>query len=695
MKNKYLGYIILFILPLIASLTAYSQQSVWSSKLNAMKVFIENKGQFSKDLPEENVTLYSYIGSKEKFYFSKSGVTIKIDQYSKKKKPASIIGRIFGNKKEMEENEEFKIRSYYLFAKWENPSAQLIIEPIDQSEGYYTFGQEKIMANGYKKLLYKNIYPGIDVEYIIPGDSSGIEYNLIVHPGADISQARLTYSGDINEMTLDAKGNIVIETPAGPITEHYPVSRYAFNNNVLNSGFSLQKKSISFKFPDGYDTNETVIVDPWVTGINITGSDIAWNVDYDNNNHLYAYIRTGLGGIYVNKYSDTGALLWSHAVTSSTQYEGDFLVDRSMELVYIGEGFNGGGAYIYRLNSAGTADGWVSQVNTSYVEIWEMAFARNGSSLIAIGGGTASNLNGGIVDLGSGAIDLANFSGFGGICQDIVSGVVDNFTQLFVIYAQTICGVAGQIDNKIELVNDSLNGPVWIAPSGFNAFLESSNHVPPIGAQSCNGFNALAVNDHFLFYYDGGGLAAYRKSNGAMLSSVSVGLTGTYYTTLNQAGIVADDCDHVFVGGPDNQVKYYSFNGTTFTYIDSIQLGWTGTGVSVRDIKFRKENKLLFVGGLNNVGVYDDPITCTVSVDENNLSNENLKIFPNPANDYTTVKINEPGKHILEIIDVTGKVIETFEMQNEIKIYTGDLKRGTYLVRIGGDKNKVAKLIVQ
>jgi hypothetical protein len=701
MKNKFNRYTVLFSLLLSSALTAYSQQSLWNSKLDAMRVFIENKGQFSKDVTTDENQLFGYIGSNEKFYFSKSGVTIKIDRIKKKKTPASILGKIFGSKEENEESEEYKTESYYLYARWENKSPEMTIEPLEKSEGYFTFGQEKYTANGYKKLLYKNIYPGIDVEYFIPGDSSGIEYNLIVHPGADISQVKLTYSGDVKKMSLKPNGNIVIETPACPVTEHAPTSWYAGEKNIIRSGFSLQKNTLSFELPDGINANKTIIIDPWVAGIAIAGNDIGYNVDYDDSLNLYVYVRAGNSNIYVCKYSPVGTLLWTHTVTSSTMYEGDFLVNKFTFQTYIGEGFNGGGAYIYRLGPNGTADGWVSNINSGYVEIWEMCFVRNGSSLMAIGGGTQTNLTGGIVDLGSGSINLTNFSGFNGICQDVVCGVIDNFGKLFVVYAQTICGVAGQVDNKIEMVKDSLNGPVWLVPSGYNAFLESSNHVPPAGAQSCNGFNALGVNDHFLFYYDGGGLAAYRKSNGAMLGSTSVGLSGTLYTTLNQGGIAADDCDNVYVGGPDNQVKYFSFNGTAFTYVDTIPLGWSGTGVSVRDIKYKKENKLLYVSGLNNVGVYDVPLSCATQVNENVFSEAgNIQVFPNPASDYTIVKWNKSGKYKIEILDITGKSVQVYENVNsgELNVNTEKLDRGIYTIKLTDGQNQVlgaTKLVVE
>ena len=55
--------------------------------------------------------------------------------------------------------------------KWEGSNPNTIIEVTDPTENYYTFGEkgyENVKAKGFKKLTYKNLYPNIDVEYIIP-----------------------------------------------------------------------------------------------------------------------------------------------------------------------------------------------------------------------------------------------------------------------------------------------------------------------------------------------------------------------------------------------------------------------------------------------------------------------------------------------------------------------------------------------
>jgi hypothetical protein len=71
-----------------------------------------------------------------------------------------------------------------------NYNAQVIAEGMVQN--YFTYPADNtpnattIIANAYEKITYKNLYPNIDVEYIIPKDKDGIKYSLILHPGADL-----------------------------------------------------------------------------------------------------------------------------------------------------------------------------------------------------------------------------------------------------------------------------------------------------------------------------------------------------------------------------------------------------------------------------------------------------------------------------------------------------------------------------
>jgi hypothetical protein len=235
-------------------LSNYAQHSgnfkkEWRSEVNSLKVFIENKAQFS-DIDGRKI-LYAFIGDNEKYYFTENGLIIQLDTVLYKKSLVKKIKEIF-KKEEDEGRENFIVKSYYLSAEWQNTSNESSMETSGQVEEYYTFRNSTSISHGYKKLTYKNIYPNIDIEYSIPSDSSGIKYNIILHPGADITDLQLQYSGDIVRMFADKYGNIIVRTPVHDITEHAPKSYYSALSGDVVSSYLLQDNTISFfaSYPD-------------------------------------------------------------------------------------------------------------------------------------------------------------------------------------------------------------------------------------------------------------------------------------------------------------------------------------------------------------------------------------------------------------------------------------------------------------
>ena len=160
--------------------------------------------------------------------------------------------------------------------------------------------------------------------------------------------------------------------------------------------------------------------------------------------------------------------------------------------IYISEGFNGSGATCYRINTSnGVADGFVSQQNGSFREMWDMAFDCNLNRIIGVGGGTNSNLNGGLINPITGAVSIANFTGLSPTDQDIACQAVDGQGNLFVVYAYA----AGYMDHLISLINSTLSGYVWQLNHGMYGFGECINHAPDFSCSGpgSNAFNGLNV----------------------------------------------------------------------------------------------------------------------------------------------------------------------------------------------------------
>ncbi len=73
----------------------------------------------------------------------------------------------------------------------------------------------------YSKILYEDLWPGVDLLY--HGTYDRMKYEFIVHPGADPSQIRLAYRG-AESVRLTDEGRLAVETPLGGFEDDVPVA---------------------------------------------------------------------------------------------------------------------------------------------------------------------------------------------------------------------------------------------------------------------------------------------------------------------------------------------------------------------------------------------------------------------------------------------------------------------------------------
>ena len=71
----------------------------------------------------------------------------------------------------------------------------------------------------YARVKYENAYPGIDLVFY--GNQRQLEYDLIVAPGTDPSPILLEFDG-ARQLELDAEGDLVLHTNAGPLKQRRP-----------------------------------------------------------------------------------------------------------------------------------------------------------------------------------------------------------------------------------------------------------------------------------------------------------------------------------------------------------------------------------------------------------------------------------------------------------------------------------------
>ena len=379
---------------LFFSINSFSQ-TIWTARNPfEQKVFVENKGQCDQKTNNDNgKILFSTSQQGIKIYWSNKGITYKTTEHYREAEQKKF------KKEEQREEEEKKVKTKFHFLQMEwigaNPNAEVISEePVSY---YFTYSDPNDNRSGiktpaFKKIIYKNIYPNIDVEYILP-EKGGIKYSFIVHPGADISSIKIKYKAD--KINLNSKDEIEINTKDCGNYREYGLKSYYDGGDPAASTFSLKNGVIGFNIPD-YDKSRKLIIDPSVIWTSVpvfnNGGNFAFDVDWDNAGNCYAH-----GGFSeVLKYNSSGTLLWHYDPTVSgygnwTGY-GDFAVDKTSGSVYIGEGQqNSSGSRIIKLNSAGSQTAAFAG-DPNFTEIWRMAFSPC-SGVIAAGGGITTPLS--------------------------------------------------------------------------------------------------------------------------------------------------------------------------------------------------------------------------------------------------------------------------------------------------------------
>ncbi|GGK87624.1 hypothetical protein GCM10011405_39160 [Rufibacter glacialis] len=192
-----------------------------------------------------------------------------------------------------------KKHAYSVTFEKANPAPELAPqEPTEGIRNYYLGKDPKKWgagARGYRELRYQNLYPGVDLALYEQGGH--LKYDLHVAAGTPTDQIKLSYAG-VSGLVLQ-KGALRIETSVGSITEHRPVAYQLVQGQrvPVTCQYRLEGQTLSFQFPDGYDRNTALVIDPVVEFSSFTGSTAdnwGYTATYDSQGNMYS------GGIVSN-----------------------------------------------------------------------------------------------------------------------------------------------------------------------------------------------------------------------------------------------------------------------------------------------------------------------------------------------------------------------------------------------------------
>lgn len=614
MKNLFLSLYLIGCIPFLCSAQRLPFQS---DNIFKTHYLIENKGQFELMQSHMKQVDFAIHHRLDEAYINRNGFSFHITSSKKR------------TEKQEEELERGKqnhtaLQESWIDFNWVGANADSKARAEGKSTHYFTYGPEKYISYGFEKVTYRNLYPGIDVVYQL-NPKGGIEYTLILHPGADIEKVRFAYTGqrslDVNvkasEIRIRDKYHQLIESAIHACYQDgEPVSLHYIKRGEHEIGFSSKDK---------IDQQKTLVIDPWVApittlvGVNATVANMGYDVDFDIYGNLY--VMGGGGGTnsstqapQMAKYDASGNLAWTFPgnlvspiwnSSPSAARSGNITVDKISSKVYMSQGgnFGGTGATIVRLKTNGIYDNFMSVGNMLMNEMWEMKFNCSNGKCMAIGGGTTSNLNFGLVDTTTGIVTTSNVTGQPNAGQDIVCATLDDNGEVYVIFAGNPL-----TSNQIYKLNSSFTAPIWNTPSGYTTMTEQGNK-PFTGLSSySNSYNCLGVNNTYVFYYDGLWLKAFLKSTGAPVGSAAM-IPGLALKM--QGGIYANNCNQVYIGGENGDILRYGFNGSSFTYETSIVFpGFTNK--AVYDINYNPVNNLLYVSGNGFVATADPSTACVI-----------------------------------------------------------------------------------
>lgn len=625
---------------LCLSFLTYAQKTFHKSGDFLGTTYFIEKTKASSFVGLESYQFDFHVVDQLEIYLSKSGFQIKQLQWKKDYKDANDI--------DFEEEEKGqKLFQAHLTFEWLNTNTQVEIIKEQKSHHYFTQGAKEANAFGYKKIRYNNLYNNIDVIYELD-DNGNLHYSLLLHPGADISDISFKYKDDARP-TLNGKENkIIIHSPIDDLVEYGLHAFYSNNENVKIAYKEIKKNTYAFVTKDPLKINQTLIIDPWITALTTLAgqttnqSQKAYDVDYDLMGNLYVFGGGGSNNTNgqlpkVAKYDTSGNLVWTFLGTVATvpwysnvisNYVGNFIVDKYTNKIYIGQGYNTAtGSRIVRLDSAGVYNNFISVPVANMQEVWDFTFNCNTGDLIAYGGSTSSNLNFAVVDTINGNMAFQSITNQPGSHQDVVCGTINSNGECIAIFNSLN---ATPVHQDIYKINSSYTASIWNVDCGYTALLYNQNKQI-YSSSSSMGFNALAVNDSLVFYYDGLNIKAFSMFNGNVIGN-SIVVPGHFSRT--QGGIYANNCNDVFVGGKAGNILKYHFDGTNFSIMDTLLASNTTT--SVWDIKYNSINNYLYVCGNGFVSVVDPLTSCNA----NNASiNFNLSTF---CPDTAIITISNP-----------------------------------------------------
>jgi hypothetical protein len=288
-----------------------------------------------------------------------------------------------------------------------NPVIETSIPSTDYLN-YYTTGtpdEGVTLVKSFGGITYKDVYPGIDLQFIA-GDGGVFEYNFLIRPGADISSIQLKLSGP--EKVKKFRDGIRMNTSLGDVDETIPLCYYSMNNTqvpVKGRFKRIADQIYGFTVDQAVPSGAVLLIDPiptrrWGTYYGGTQDDfiLRTSLGVDDNGDIIlggctnSFNNIASAGAYqatigsptdgfIAKFNGDGQRIWG------TYYGGGggdvawgLSVDQSGNIILVGlssseSGMASPGAF--QTTMRGLADAFVAKFNPSGFRIWGTYYGGN------------------------------------------------------------------------------------------------------------------------------------------------------------------------------------------------------------------------------------------------------------------------------------------------------------------------------
>lgn len=140
----------------------------------------------------------------------------------------------------------------------------------------------------------------------------------------------------------------------------------------------------------------------------------------------------------------------------------------------------------------------------------------------------------------------------------------------------------------------------------------------------------------------------------------------------------------------DSMAKVLGMKSVFYTFKDAPHVPFTpGIGTTESSTAYMDTTE-----GLLRDFLFDDIKTQGVGIN-NVLSNSDVKVYPNPAQENVSIETSKGNNNVITFMDLSGKTIETVDNSKTITVLnTSHLKSGIYFIQITNEFGSITKKLV-